>query len=55
MSNLNTEQGYVYFKYKEKAIGLVNIKGRVFLNNELDWPSKIVDKSIEEIKSDCIF
>ncbi|MBE6137206.1 MAG: YmdB family metallophosphoesterase [Erysipelotrichaceae bacterium] len=55
-ANLNTEygKGYIYIKYNDKTIALVNMLGRVFLNTPLDCPFQTMDKLLEEIKADHI-
>ena len=55
-ANLNTEygKGYVYYKYNDKTIALVNMQGRVFSNTPLDCPFKTMDMLLEEIKADYI-
>ncbi len=45
---------YLTFKYNDKTITIINLLGRVFMNNLVDCPFKTMDKLLEEIKSDYI-
>ena len=55
-ANLNTSYGqpYIYIKYNDKKIALVNMLGRVFQNTPLDCPFKTMDSLLLEIDADYI-
>ena len=50
----NYGKGYIYIKYNDKTIALVNMLGRVYSNTPLDCPFKTMDKLLNEIKADYI-
>lgn len=55
-ANLNPLYGkpYIYIKYNDKKIALVNLLGRVFQNTPLDCPFKTMDSLLQEIEADYI-
>lgn len=49
----NPKQGYLTINYNGKKITIINVLGRVYMNNiALDCPFKTVEKIINEVKSD---
>lgn len=53
-ANLNTEygKGYMTLNYNDKKITIVNMLGRVYMNNmSLDDPFKTMDKILDEVKN----
>ena len=55
-ANYNTEYGksYIYIKYNNEKIALVNMLGRVYSNASLDCPFKTMDNLLKEIEADHI-
>ena len=55
-ANLNASngKGYIYIKYNDKKIALVNLLGRVFQNTPLDCPFKTMDTLLKEIEADYV-
>lgn len=56
-ANFNTDigHGYMTLKYNDKTITIVNLLGRVYMNNmSLDCPFKTMDEILEKINSDYI-
>lgn len=55
-ANYNTEYGkpYIYIKYNQEKIALVNMLGRVYSNTPLDCPFKTMDNLLKEIEADHI-
>lgn len=55
-ANLNTEygKGYIYIKYNNEKILLINLMGRVFLNTPLDCPFSTLDEILTKIEADKI-
>lgn len=51
----NYGKGYVTIKYNDKLVTIVNMLGRVYMNNmSLDCPFKTMDNILKEIQSDYI-
>ena len=49
----NPKQGYQTINYNGKKITIINLLGRVYMNNiSLDCPFKMVDKILETVNSD---
>lgn len=55
-ANLNTSygKGYIYIKYNNLKIALINLMGRVYLNTALDCPFKTLSSLLEEVDADHI-
>lgn len=56
-ANFNTDlgNGYITIKYNDKSVTIVNMLGRVYMNNmSLDSPFSVMDKILEEVNSDYI-
>lgn len=56
-ANFNTDigHGYINIKYNDKTITIVNMLGRVYMNNmSLDSPFSVMDNILKEVKSDYI-
>ncbi len=54
-ANLNTDlgKGYQTIKYNDKTITVINLLGRIYMNNMcLDCPFQTLDKILETVKSD---
>lgn len=53
--NTNIGKGYITINYNDKKITIVNLLGRVYMNNmSLDSPFSVMDKILDEVKSDYI-
>ena len=53
--NTNIGKGYITINYNDKKITVVNLLGRVYMNNmSLDSPFSVMDKILSEVKSDYI-
>ncbi len=53
--NTNLGKGYITFNYNDKKITVVNLLGRVYMNNmSLDSPFTVMDKILEDVESDYI-
>ena len=55
-ANINTNygKGYMIINYNGKKIALINLMGRVFINQPLDCPFKTMDNLLNEVKADYI-